>query len=57
MTFRGDAFRQNAAVGNVGNITAMSLKWTAEAGSVKGSSSTYYGIGWTGQPAIVKCPR
>ena len=54
MTFRGDAFRRNAAVGNVGDISTMTLKWTAEAGSVKGSSSTYYGIGWTGQPAIIK---
>ena len=54
MTFRGDAFRRNAAVGTVGDISAMTLKWTAEAGSVKGSSSTYYGIGWTGQPAIIK---
>ena len=54
MTYRGDAFRRNAAVGTVGDISAMTLKWTAEAGSVKGSSSTYYGIGWTGQPAIIK---
>ena len=54
MTYRGDAFRQNAAIGNVGEISTMSLKWTAEAGSVKGANQTYYGIGWTGQPAIVK---
>ena len=54
MTFRGDAFRRNAAVGNVGDISTMTLKWTADAGSVKGASSTYYGIGWTGQPAIIK---
>ena len=54
MTYRGDAFRRNAAVGTVDDISAMALKWTAEAGSVKGSSSTYYGIGWTGQPAIIK---
>ena len=54
MTYRGDAFRQNAAVGNVGDITTMNLKWTAEAGSVKGANQTYYGISWTGQPAIVK---
>lgn len=57
MTYRSNAFRQNAAVGNVGNISTMSLAWTAKAGSVKGASQTYYGIGWTGQPAIVKWSR
>jgi len=54
VTYRGDAFRQNAAIGNVGDISSMSLKWTAQAGSVKGASQTYYGISWTGQPAIIK---
>lgn len=57
MTYRSNAFRQNAAVGNVGNISTMNLAWTAEAGSVKGASQTYYGIGWMGQPAIVKWSR
>ena len=54
LTFRGDAFRQNAAMGTVDDPSEMTLLWTAEAGSVKGSSSTYYGIGWTGQAAIIK---
>ena len=54
LTYRGNAFRQNAAVGTVGDISGMTVVWTAEAGSVKGSSSTFYGIGWTGQPAIIK---
>lgn len=54
LTYRGNAFRQNAAVGSVGEISSLSLSWTAEAGSVKAASSTYYGIGWTGQPAIIK---
>lgn len=54
-TFRGSNFRQNAASGNVSQLpSAMSVAWTQEAGSVKGSSKTYYGIGWTGQPAIIK---
>ncbi len=57
MTYRGNAFRQNAAVGNVDSLSGMSLKWKAEAGSVKGASATYYGIGWTGQPAIIKWSR
>lgn len=54
MTYRGNAFRQNAAVGTVGDISEMALAWTAEAGSAKGANSTYYGIGWTGQAAIIK---
>ena len=54
MTFRGNAFRQNAAVGTSESITELNLAWTAQAGSVKGASSTYYGIGWYGQPAIIK---
>ena len=54
LTYRGNAFRQNAAVGTVEDISEMAVAWTAEAGSVKGSSSTYYGIGWTGQAAIIK---
>lgn len=55
VTYRGNAFRQNAAVGAVPeNVSGMEVVWTVEAGSVKGASSTYYGIGWTGQPAIIK---
>lgn len=54
MTYRGTAFRQNAAVGHVGDVSSMEIAWTADAGSAKGASSTYYGVGWTGQPAIVK---
>lgn len=54
LTFRTDAFRQNGAVGTVKGLNGLRLGWTAEAGSVKGSGQTYYGIGWVGQPAIVK---
>lgn len=54
LTFRGNAFRQNAAAGTVEKATSLSLEWTVEAGSVAGSTRTYYGIGWTGQPVIVK---
>ena len=55
-TFRGNAFRQNAAVDTVENANGLSLAWTVEAGSVAGSSRNYYGIGWTGQPVIAKWP-
>ena len=54
LTFRSDAFRQNAAVGTVKGMDSLKQVWKAEAGSVKGSGQTYYGIGWVGQPAIVK---
>ena len=54
LTFRGDAFRQNAVCGTVENAEALEQVWSAETGSVKGSGQNYYGIGWTGQPAIVK---
>ena len=54
LTYRGSAFRQNAASGTVEDLSEMTLLWQTEAGSAKGASSTYYGIGWTGQAAIVK---
>ncbi len=54
LTFRKDAFRQNAAVGTVSNPTELSKVWSVEVSSARGVSTTYYGIGWTGQPAIVQ---
>ena len=54
LTFRGNAFRTNGAVGKVESADSLKVKWTAESGSIKGTTQTYYGTGWTGQPAIVK---
>ena len=54
LTFRGDAFRKNAASGTVNGASSLAIRWMAEAASVRGSGTTYYGIGWTGQPVIVK---
>ena len=55
MTFRGSSFRQNAAEGTVSSdLTGMDILWQTDAGSAKGASSTFYGIGWTGQPLIIK---
>ncbi len=54
LTFRGNAFRQNAAVGEVSSATELEEIWKVEAGSSKGASQTFYGYEWTGQPAIVK---
>ncbi len=53
LTFRGDNFRRNAAVGTLdGAPTKLSVIWDAESGSSRGANTTYYGYGWTGQPAI-----
>ncbi|MDO5021714.1 MAG: PQQ-binding-like beta-propeller repeat protein [Eubacteriales bacterium] len=54
-TFRGDNFRRNAAHGEA-NIQRkqMTVMWEADLGSLRTSSGTLYGVGWTGQPAIIK---
>ena len=55
MTFRGDNFRRNGAVGELdGAPTGLRIEWDVEAGSSRGVNQTYYGYGWPGQPAIVK---
>ena len=54
LTFRGTAFRQNAAVGEIASADGLSVLWTVQAGSARGASQTFYGYEWTGQPAIVK---
>ena len=54
MTFRGNAFRTNGAVGHVVSADGLSVLWQVEAGSSRGASQTYYGYEWPGQPAIVK---
>lgn len=56
LTYRGNAFRQNAAVGTVEDASQLSLVWTVEGGSIKAKSRTYYGFGWTNQPLIVQWP-
>ena len=55
-TFRGDNFRRNAAFGTVEvQDQALSVLWKSEIGSLRtADSGTLYGVGWTGQPAIVK---
>lgn len=55
MTFRGDNFRRNAAAGSLsGAAESIRVIWSAEGGSARGASQTYYGYGWTGQPAIAR---
>ncbi len=57
LTYRGNAFRQNAASGYVANPTGLSSAWTVEAGSLAAKSRTFYGFSWGNQPAIVKWPK
>ena len=53
LTFRGDNFRRNAAAGALSDRAAdLQVRWKAEAGSARGTSQTFYGYGWTGQPVI-----
>ena len=54
-TFRGDNFRRNAAFGTVDvQKEQMTVLWQTPIGSLRTKSSTLYGVGWTGQPAIIK---
>ncbi len=54
-TFRGSAFRQNAAFGTVDmQQEKMSVLWQLPLGSIRLPNGNAYGLGWTGQPAIVK---
>ncbi len=56
LTFRGDNFRRNAAFGTAEIADdKMSVVWKKELGSLRtAENGTVYGVGWTGQPAIVK---
>ena len=57
LTFRGNAFRTNGAVGTVEAADSLEQIWEAKTGSARGSTTTYYGTEWTGQPAIVQWSR
>ena len=51
LTFRGGPFRQNAAYGTVDiQKNKLEVVWSTPMGGI----ASYYGAGWTGQPAIVK---
>ena len=56
-TFRGNAFRQNSAVGTLEDPTAMREVWKVEAGSLEAKSRMFYGFGVYAQPAIIKWPK
>ena len=56
LTFRGDNFRRNAAFGTAEIAQdRMDIVWKKELGRLAtADSGTRYGVGWTGQHAIVK---
>lgn len=56
-TFRGNAFRTNAAVGIVTPPSSMSVLWQVEGGKLEIRSGMRYGFGVYSQPAIVKWPK
>ena len=57
LTFRGNAFRTNGAVGTVAAANELEEIWKLQTGSLRGVSQTYYGSGWPGQPAIIWWPK
>lgn len=53
-TFRGDNLRNNAAYGTVPeNARALNIEWKVRVGGI----DDWTGVGWTGQPAIVRWPE
>lgn len=54
LTFRGDHYRGNAAYGEIPDApSALDVVWTVKVGRI----DDWSGVGWTGQPAIVKWPE
>lgn len=53
-TFRGNAFRMNAAVGYIAPPTSMTELWQVPGGSLQIKAGWRYGFGVYSQPAIVK---
>ena len=55
LTFRGDNFRRNAAIGTLSATPLkLTVMWQTEAGSARGTNQTYYGYQWTDQPVIAR---
>ncbi|MBQ9195600.1 MAG: PQQ-binding-like beta-propeller repeat protein [Clostridia bacterium] len=54
--FRGSSFRQNAAYGTADvQQEQLDVEWQYQLGSLRtADNGTLYGVGWTGQPAIIK---
>lgn len=50
LTYRGTAFRQNAAVGTVEDATQLTAGVGGQNRRLKGKSRTYYGFSWANQP-------
>lgn len=54
-TYRGNNYRDSGFFGNI-NISEQKLEeiWSYEIGGMTGAGSIWPGVGWTGQPCIVK---
>lgn len=54
-TYRGNNYRDSGFYGNI-NVTEQKLEeiWSYEIGGMTGAGSMWPGVGWTGQPCIVK---
>ena len=56
-TFRGSNFRQNGAYGTAKlSYNEFKSLWRRTIGSIDSGYTTWSGVGWTGQPVLVKWP-
>ena len=57
ITFRGDNFRQNGAYGSA-NLSRNEFRsvWKLKIGQIDSGYTVWNGVGWTGQPVLVKWP-
>jgi len=54
-TFRGNHFRNNAAYGSrLVSEKKLELVWTKDIGSISYGNTYWPGVGWTGQPLIIR---
>ena len=57
VTFRGDNFRQNAAYGTAKlENTGFRQLWSVKIGAIDSGYAVWSGVGWTGQPVMVRWP-
>ncbi len=57
LTYRGDAFRRNAAYGTAEAPASFEKIWQVKTSRLEGRDRIYSGLGWAGQPVILKWSR
>lgn len=58
VTFRGNNFRDTAAIGTAGlKENRLSKLWSKDTGSLSSGDTVWTGSGWTGQPLMQKWPK